>query len=440
MRTASIDHYMRAELDNAEHFQPEDERGSARTRAGPPKSKLKFNLVDLAADQWVEEPAPIRWLVRPTIPLGVPGMVVAMGDAGKSGLLLELTLRVATGESQIELPIFGGHVIERGTAVFITAEDNQGNVHRRLHALDAFAKRRCAAPGKLLVAALPSLGGSFGLVRQDGRGLARTDEFEAILDQLKALPDLKLVVFDPLQAFVHADVNASPEAAQFFCSALAEVAAVTGATVITAHHMRKPTTPPKTPEEAREAIRGTTALVDGLRFAYAIWGTEPKDAQRLLKEISRSHEPNTVFRGAIVKSNEPALREVRTLVRSTGTGVLQDLTERLKVVRKFGDDELAAMVTGIAEQAKAGRPFCRRGQSGVHTRREVLPVLLHKTGRDTLEEMVTHLLGEGRIVQALATGTSTQWLDVPDGPFARGEGVFEAGARKGQPGPRRGAP
>ena len=414
-------------------------RGEApprREASRPPPPALSFKLSNLDTAGWIEEPPPVAWLVRPTIPLGVPGMIAAMGDAGKSGLLLELALRVATGEGTIDLPIFGGRVVGRGTAVIVTAEDNEASVRRRLHALDVFAQRRRAAPGKLLIAPLPSLGGAFGLVRQDGRGLARTEEFEAILDQLRGIPDLRLVVFDPLQAFVHADVNASPEAAQFFSTALAEVAATTGATVITAAHMRKPSTPPKTPEEAREAIRGTTALVDGLRFAYAIWAIDQTDARRLLKEIGRPYEPNAVFRGAIVKSNEPALREVRTLVRSSNTGVLQDLTDRLKVVRKFGDDELSALVNGIRDAATDGRPLCRHGQSGIYARREILPTSLQKIGRDMLEEMASHLLSEGRVVQALANGTTTKWLDLPDGPFARGEGAFAAGSRKGQPGPR----
>jgi hypothetical protein len=422
---------MRAVLDEAPPYEPQSDE-----RANDQRPQLPFKLTSLDAALWIDDPAPVRWLVRPTIPLGVPGMIAAMGDAGKSGLLLELALRVTTGESPTELQIFGGQVVELGTAVFVTAEDNKASVRRRLHALDPFAQRRRMAPGKLLIAALPSLGGAFGLVRQDGRGLERTDQFTAILDQLRAIPDLRLVVFDPLQAFVHADVNAAPEAAQFFCTALAEVAATTGATVVTAHHMRKPSTPPKTPEEAREAIRGTTALIDGLRFAYAIWATDQDDARRLLKEISRPYEPNAVFRGAIVKSNEPALREVRTLVRSSTTGVLQDLTDRLKVVRKFSDDELAALVAGIGDAAKDGRPLCRHGQNGIYARREILPSSLQKTGRDTLEEMASHLLSEGRIVQALASGTTTKWLDVPDGPFARGEGTFAAGSRKGQPGPR----
>jgi hypothetical protein len=429
---------IRVALDGTPLYEPplDHEDPTHRKQTATARPMLPFKLSDLAADRWVEEPSPVRWLVRPTIPLGVPGMIAAMGDAGKSGLLLELALRVAAGESQIELPIFGGQVIERGTAVFVTAEDSEANIQRRLHNLDPFAQRRRTAPGKLLVAALPSHGGSFGLVRQDGRGLARTDQFEAILDQFKVLPELRLVVFDPLQAFVHADVNASPEAAQFFCSALAEVAAATGATVITAHHMRKPTTPPKTPEEAREAIRGTTALVDGLRFAYAIWPAERDNARRLLKEISRPYEPNTVFSGAIVKSNEPVLREVRMLVRSTCTGVLQDLTDRLKMVRKFANDDLSALEQGIKQAAKDGRPFCRHGINGVYTRREILPNTLRSIGRDTLEEMVSHLLDQGRVVQALANGTTTKWLDIPDGPFACGEGTFAAGSHKGQPGPR----
>jgi hypothetical protein len=46
-------------------------------------------------------------------------------------------------------------------------------------------------------------------------------------------------VLDPLQTFVHADINADPMAAALTMSLLNMVAAETGATVLASHHVRK---------------------------------------------------------------------------------------------------------------------------------------------------------------------------------------------------------
>ena len=51
--------------------------------------------------------------------------------------------------------------------------------------------------------------------------------------------------------------------------------------------------------------------------------------------------------------------------------------------------------------------------------------------------MADDLLQAGRFVLASAPGEKTQkWLDVPDGPFARGEGEFAPGAGTGKSGPK----
>jgi hypothetical protein len=53
---------------------------------------------------------------------------------------------------------------------------------------------------------------------------------------------------------------------------VSSICAKTGATLIVAHHMRKDGLNGITKaEEAREAIRGSTALVDGARLVYAMW-------------------------------------------------------------------------------------------------------------------------------------------------------------------------
>ncbi len=69
-----------------------------------------------AAKCYSGKPPEIRWLVEGTIPSGVPVLLAAAGDTGKSFLALKLALAVACGMYPGE-PILGGPVRVSGTAV-----------------------------------------------------------------------------------------------------------------------------------------------------------------------------------------------------------------------------------------------------------------------------------------------------------------------------------
>ena len=112
-------------------------------------------------------------------------------------------------------------------------------MHRRLEKLDP-TDLRLNSPEKLVIIPLPNAGGPFPMVRETPEGPRTTAEFTQVVRQLQAIEDLKLVVFDPLSSFVHADVNADPAVGSYLTGLLANLASETGATVIIVHHMRKP--------------------------------------------------------------------------------------------------------------------------------------------------------------------------------------------------------
>jgi hypothetical protein len=199
-----------------------------------------IDLLQWTADRYAGEARPISWLCRGTIPLGIAALIAAMGGLGKSYLALDLALQIAAGVAGLEQPrkILGGRIAIEGTAVVITAEDSFDAVHRRLNRIDPEA-RRLRRPKRLIVLPLPDAGGPRPLIATNGKTLARTPFFDDLKRQLMQLPELRLVVIDPLQAFVLADVNADPAAAQFLWSAMAELATATRATILLTHHMRK---------------------------------------------------------------------------------------------------------------------------------------------------------------------------------------------------------
>jgi hypothetical protein len=147
----------------------------------------------------------------------------------------------------------GAALAGHGVAIYVTAEDDAIEVHNRLNALGPI-------PDRLYVLPLPDAGGAVPLFAPDPstRGPAATTAWTDLERQLKAMPGLRLVVLDPLQPLCALDLNV-PENAQFVCSRLAALAAATSASVIVSHHFAKREV--STPEQAREAIRGTGGLV-----------------------------------------------------------------------------------------------------------------------------------------------------------------------------------
>lgn len=387
---------------------------------------------------------PQRWLVDQTLPLGVPCLLAAAGGTGKGLLLLDLGLSVAGGlpsarparpdlpdgrqdfcepaQPAPERPQWLGHpVMARGTAVILAAEDSREAIHQRLCALDPDGSRRAAAAGRLAVVPLPSAGGPVTLaVAQTHGAFGVTPAFADLRRQLRQIADLRLLVIDPLACFVGLDINKDPQAGQYVQGLLASLAEETGATVLAAHHMAKTGRDGRmNADTAREAIRGTTALVDGARCAVAIWpADDAKDARRALRSGIET------FEAAVVKSNAPADRTVRVLQRQP-SGLLVAVARAGQPGRTPRPEPGKLLAAAIAAAAKAGRPYTKSGQTGLYARREELPDDLRALARNKLEALLQDAV-DAHLVTACSAGRSaTRWLDAPDGPFASGTGTFE---------------
>jgi RecA-family ATPase len=95
--------------------------------AGEAATKLEFIDPTIWAGQAVP---PRRWLVPNRIPLGVPTMLSGDGAAGKTTIALQLVAATPCGADWL------GSVIETpGPAIFVTAEEDADEVHRRLAAI-----------------------------------------------------------------------------------------------------------------------------------------------------------------------------------------------------------------------------------------------------------------------------------------------------------------
>lgn len=383
-----------------------------------------------ASTRFSGQPPEREYLVNGVFPMGKPALVASGGGLGKSFGLLDLAVKVATFERDAFARdfAFGGMVMRGGAVVYFTAEDDAAEVHGRLSALRSRPERLHIIPLPELPR-VPTLFAVDPFVRKPGD----TEDWRALCQQLAAVQDLALVVFDPLQPFCGMDLN-PPENAQAVCTALASLAARTGAAVIVSHHMRKDGAKPiGSPEEARQAIRSSSALVDGVRCVYALWPAPEERAREACRALSIPLERDTVVHGAVVKANGPANRKVQTYIRN-GFGLLINRTPDLGHAAPNTDDLAAQLVECIGSAADAGRPYQLSGTGhGLYARRHELPAALAALGRNRLQDLGQELLDAARIVKAAASNTLGNgtgpvcWLDVPNGPFASGRGTMKPG-------------
>ncbi|WP_395462942.1 AAA family ATPase [Wolbachia endosymbiont of Cantharis cryptica] len=391
--------------------------------------KQSLNILDWNMSRYLGQ-APIkRFLVDGLFPLGVTSIVAAMGDTGKGMLLLDLALKVASDTDQI--CGFGPLVTEHGSVVIFLAEDDAGEIHRRLERLDPKCER-LKYKDRLFIVPLPNVRGSLTILRNvRGKIVEVSPEFELIIKQLDKIKDLKLIVFDPLASFIHADINADPAVGDYLMCLLSDLACSTGASIITAHHMRKPKgeKPILTAEQARDAIRGTSALVNGVRCSYAFWPVEGTAKPEIFRSIGEIPRQNALFHGAVVKANGLADRTIRTYLRNGETGLLENITEQLRVNNASEKDLKIYLIDAITRAAVAGHPFTHTGSTGIYKQRHRLPEIFHSMGRDKLERMIQELLQVRQLVKGMSTGSKEdKWLDVITGPFACGVGKFTHGA------------
>jgi 5S rRNA maturation endonuclease (ribonuclease M5) len=396
------------------------------------KVKKPISLLDdsLIVDKYFIGAAPEqKFLIGNTIPLGVPVVFAAAGDSGKGMMTLDLAMKVASGASMQSA--FGGLVAEHGDAIIITAEDDKDEMHRRISRLDPMRYRE-TYDHKLRVLPLPNLGGVFPIMQKFDNTYLMGEEFSRIYDQMLEMENLKLIVIDPLASFVHADVNADPAAGAAFMGLLAQMATETGATVMVNHHMAKVDSkePISTPEEARNKIRGTSAIVDGVRSAFAIWQVDEGTGKQRCRDLNVPYTRNAVFDGAVVKSNGPANREIRHFIRNQDTGLLEDRSVDIQslAMSEAVRERLDHVVRYIRMREEQGLAVTIEGtHDGVwNTANGLEPnepciIAIQSVKPTTIKNTITTAMQQGLVEKYRLTPSGPlKYLGVPNGPLSNG--------------------
>ena len=221
---------------------------------------------------------------------------------------------------------------------------------------------------------------------------------------------------------------------------LAQMATETGATVMVNHHMAKikDNDPVKTPEQARNLIRGTSAIVDGVRCAFSVWSVDETTGKQRCKDLGIEYTRNGVFDGAVVKSNGPANRDIRHFIRNPNTGLLEDRSVDIRSLAMSHTvrQRMTHIVDFVRMRENEGRAVSQGGvhdgiYAAIHESSSPEPCAIYLKGagkESTIKSAVTDACEAGLIRKyTMTAGGSEKWLGTMDGPLSRGEYERETG-------------
>tara|TARA_R110002110_G_scaffold266976_2_gene482742 strand:- start:60 stop:1928 length:1869 start_codon:yes stop_codon:yes gene_type:complete len=268
----------------------------------------KFNIKQYSIKKLVGEPKEIKFLVDKFIPLGSPGILASIGGVGKSYSMIQLAVAIATGGKW-----WGKEIKEQGSSVIFCAEDSQDEIHRRIAMLDPEGKR-FNYNNEVYIFPVPEQKEPLILLREEGI----TTQAQELVEELKTISNLKMVCFDPLQAFTTASISQSNEAGQMWGSYCSQISARLGVTTLTTHHLNKGALSNDSNDSLshRQEIRGASSIVDSMRFALAMWLADEETCTQICLDKGIEFNRMSVVKAGVVKSNSGDIDySVQTLFR-----------------------------------------------------------------------------------------------------------------------------
>ena len=388
-----------------------------------PPAKDELDLNDWIVNKWDNGPIePRRFLVDKLVMDGKHQLLVAEGGAGKTFLMLDLAIKVATWAPGCGNTWLGQKVNYGGSVVYLTTEDDSEELRRRMNDIDPDNTRR--KYNNLHVVPLIEAGGSFALVEKDAKtgSSGPSERWKDQLKKLAAIPDLRLFMLDTLNSTLHGEENAAIVINEF----VRELTKVRGSnstmpTIMVSHHVRKAGDEPiRNAEDMLASIRGSSALPAAFRGVLGMWHCP--DYDRRMAAMDLAAQRNMLYKLAVVKCNNPEMLKGELTLHRQPCGLLGDVTDQDRYSDVNFSEHHAWLFAAIREAAAAGHPYSREGKnskSAMYMRRNELPPIFSHTGPGEFARLIDHLLMDGQIVATAARGgRDKKWLDIPDGPIS----------------------
>ncbi|MFO0388977.1 MAG: AAA family ATPase [Alphaproteobacteria bacterium] len=236
-----------------------------------------FNLVardvelfDATGPMRTEADDMFEFLVPGLIPKGSVTMVAGSGGTGKSSLVHQLAVMVATDyESGEEAPRWLGQRVSieksKGITIYFSGEDGPPILNARAAIFDPKGR------GRRLM-----------FQRADfGEGVT----FAQHLKRLQKVPDVPLLIIDPVRKFLSGDEDDSAAVSDFF-EAIEEFAIRKNTAVVILHHLQK-SSYPRTARELLDALRGSQVFIDRPRVVIGLF----RDGPHMIAGLAKNNIP-----------------------------------------------------------------------------------------------------------------------------------------------------
>ncbi|RZI45115.1 AAA family ATPase [Candidatus Finniella inopinata] len=395
--------------------------------------EISIDFSDCVIKRYEGSPTPPEFLMEKLFPMASVSILAAAGGVGKGMLMLDLALNLACTTASPYGSAFGPRVVQNGSVVLFCAEDNQEELHRRYAVLDPANTRNHIDTGsnknQIYSIPLPNKGGAFPIIEQDkNKGFRASEKFKAIKTWLKSLPNLKLIIFDPIASFIWgADTN-DAGAMTFLMNTLQDLATETGSCCIVTHHTNKPgrnsqgrTQEHETLEDILHSMRGSTAIANGARLVYVL-SEAPKAIQdKVGKALGIKKGRHMVYLGGVAKANGIANKEEQYFIRDEETGLLRNVTAQVKE-KALKNKDLKEILRKAISDHEEKMPLTLTGPGGVFQRKHELPVIFHEYTKRDIEDLANQLLRDGEIGKYAKMGsTKAHYLGIKDGVLSRGQ-------------------
>jgi hypothetical protein len=242
-----------------------DDEETTRTKGAHPL--LIPDEADLPRRQWVLGTDYLR---------GACGLTIAPGGVGKSTLVLQEAIAIATGDGRI----CGGDVVEQTKVWYINAEEPSDEIKRRAAGvLRHFEVSREQVDGRVFFSSGVD-DERFIVAKESEEGAVMTPDVGLIIREIKRL-DIGVLIVDPFVR-VHSVRENDNDAIDTVVAAFSKIAALSGCAVQIVHHTRKP---PSGSSDGfagnADSGRGASSLIGGVRIARTLYSISEKHAKKI---------------------------------------------------------------------------------------------------------------------------------------------------------------
>lgn len=274
-------------------------------------SMVPFDMLDGS-----KSPPPIQWLLKGAndegLPRSIVGILAGAGGVGKSGLVLDMAIAVASGGDWLDYC-----APEAGPVLYLAAEEDGDEIHRRLwkRAKTLTQQAKIALTRNLCI--VPLAGTSATLISRppgfDAQPRA-SDAFKGLERYISnpSGPAWRLVILDPLVRFASGDAEKDNAVATAFVEIISQITKARGRpNVLLVHHTSQSARATGSTDAA--SVRGVTGITDAARWVGVLTSSNTSNE-------ADGNPEEIVF--TVAKSNMSRVGKPMALDRSRDTGTL----------------------------------------------------------------------------------------------------------------------